>query len=297
MLFKRKKIGLALGGGGVRSISSLGVIENIERSGYKIRYISGSSMGAIAGALYCHYLDTDKVKGALHRLAKSENYKKMSKEFSKKLSLLNKEISNRDSFKVKFKKYFSTIAAFNNLRNNISLIDKSYVRPVINELIPDINIEDLNFPFCAVAADISSGKKVIFKKGNLRSVIMGSIAIPGILEPEVFKNMLLADGMVASLTPVEEARGIGSDFVIAVEVKPRLRKSTNFKSGLDILERANSIISHNLHNYILREADMVISPPVKNIYWANFDKMDYCIKAGESASLDIKSRIKHPDRD
>ncbi|MEA3505873.1 MAG: hypothetical protein U9R36_00015, partial [Elusimicrobiota bacterium] len=73
---------------------------------------------------------------------------------------------------------------------------------------------------------------------------------------------------------------------------PRLRKERAFSSGLDIMERANTITSRKLHNFILKKANLIISPPVKNIYWANFDKFDYCIKAGESASFDIKSRIK-----
>jgi NTE family protein len=121
---------------------------------------------------------------------------------------------------------------------------------------------------------------------------MATVAIPGIMEPVNYNRMLLTDGMVTSLTPAEEVRRMGATYVIAVEVMPRLRRGRAFSSGLDIMERANAITSRKLHGLILKEADLVISPPVKNIYWANFDKMDYCIKAGESASFDIKSRMK-----
>ncbi len=291
-MFKRKKIGLALGGGGVRSVSSLGVIENLEKSGYKIRYIAGTSMGAVVGALYSYYLDTDKVKGALNRLTKSENYKKMSKEFSEKLEVLSDDPKENSVFKVKFKKYFSLLALFNKIKNNLSIIDKSYVKPVIDEIIPDINIEDLKLPFCCVAVNIKSGKRVEFRKGSLRKAIMGTVAIPGIIEPEEYDNMLLSDGVITSLTPVNEARRLGGNYIIAVEVMPRLTMSIKFKSGIDVLDRANRITAYNLHQSILKDADLVISPPVKNIYWANFDKINYCIKAGESASFGIEGRIR-----
>ncbi len=287
MLFKKRKIGLALGGGGVRSLSSIGVLRRLQYNNVKIKYIAGTSMGSVVGGLYSYYQDIDKVEGKIRMCLNTSEYKKLSGEFADKLKTISKTSKEKHNFKDKFYKYFTQIYLINKFLRSISLIKKEYVEPVVNFLIPDIAIENLPVKFCVVCTDIFEGKCVVIKKGSLRKAIMGSTAVQGVMQPEKWGSNLLVDGGGVRMTPVEEARELGANFIIAVEVMTRMRRKEIFENGMEIIERSSRITARELHKMILDKADIVISPAVKNIHWSNFKKIDYCINAGECAAVDI----------
>lgn len=287
MLFKKRKIGLALGGGGVRSLSSIGVLRRLRYNNIKIRYIAGTSMGSVVGGLYSYYQDIDKVEEKIRMCLNTSEYKKLSGEFADKLKSISKTSKEKHNFKDKFYKYFTQIYLINKFLRSISLIKKEYVEPVVNFLIPDIAIENLPVKFCVICTDIFEGKCVVIKKGSLRKAIMGSTAVQGVMPPEKWGSNLLIDGGGVRMTPVEEVRELGANFIIAVEVMTRMRQKEIFENGMEIIERSSRITARELHKMILDKADIVISPAVKNIHWSNFKKINYCINAGECAAIDI----------
>ncbi len=287
MLFKKRKIGLALGGGGVRSLSSIGVLRRLQYNNIKIKYIAGTSMGSVVGGLYSYYQDIDKVEEKIRMCLNTSEYKKLSGEFADKLKSISKTSKKKHNFKNKFYKYFTQIYLINKFLRSISLIKKEYVEPVVNLLIPDIAIENLPVKFCVVCTDIFEGKCVVIKKGSLRKAIMGSTAVQGVMPPEKWGSNLLIDGGGVRMTPVEEVRELGANFIIAVEVMTRMRQKEIFENGMEVIERSSRTTARELHKMILDKADIVISPAVKNIHWSNFKKIDYCINAGECAAVDI----------
>jgi NTE family protein len=287
-LFRRKKIGLALGGGGIRAMSSIGVLRRFEKAGIGVKYIAGTSMGAVVGALYSHYQDADLVEKKVREVQDSKQFKKLSDEFNLKLSSVKDEW---DSRKRKLQSSLNRVYILKKLFSYRSIVTVKNIQPVINLLLPDISIEELPVKFCCISTDLIEGKKIITKEGSLRTAVMGSIAVPGIIEPVARSGMLLSDGGAVSLTPAEEVALLGASFIIAVETEGSIRRKENFRAGIEIIERTHKIATIELHRRILKKADVIISPAVKNIHWANFKKIDYCIAAGEGAALYIEEKI------
>lgn len=289
MLFKSKKIGLALGGGGVRALSSIGVLKKLQNNNVKISYIAGTSMGSIIGGMYAYYQDIYEVEKRVRACLKTDEYKKMTEEFTNIFkSTIKDEKTARLSNRLKI--FFSKVN-FTKLRKGISLVTKERLRTIVDYLIPDVNIEDLPLKFCCVCADIIKGEKIVIKKGNLKKVIMGSIAIEGIIEPEKWGSRLLIDGGCVSKTPVRETREMGADFVIAVEVMSRIKQKDFFNDRTEVINRAYEMTDRELHKQILKEADLVVSPVVKDVRWTDFTKLDYCILVGESAEINLKNIV------
>ncbi len=178
----KKSISLVLGSGGARGYAHIGVIEVLESEGYEIKSISGSSMGALVGALYAS--------------GKLEEFKKwiLSLDLFEVLKLV--DFSFEKSGMIKGDKVFDVIA----------------------NMIGNINIEDLPIPFTAVATDIVTQKEVWFQRGSLIDAVRASVAIPTILTPKEIGNQILVDGGVLNPLPTVPTLSDRTDLTIAVNL-------------------------------------------------------------------------------
>ena len=176
------KIGLALGGGGAKGFAHIGVLNALNDAGIPIDIIAGTSIGALVGAVYA--------AGHL-------------KELEEKSSLLRiTDIPMLLSPTVSAKGLFSG-------KQVLSLLD---------EFVDYENIEDLPIPFAAVAADLLASEAVVFTRGNIRQAVRASIAIPVIFTPVTLGDRTLVDGGTVDPVPVETARALGADIVIAIDL-------------------------------------------------------------------------------
>jgi len=185
---KKKTVSLVLGSGGARGYAHIGVIEVLLEKGYEIKSISGSSMGALVGALYaCGKLDM---------------YKKwvLSLKFFDVAKLLDLSIG-KDGF-IQGQKVFKNI----------------------ENMIGSVNIEDLNIPFTAVATDLIKQKEVWIREGRLLDAVRASIAIPTIFTPKKIGNRYLVDGSVLNPIPVAPTMLDNTDITIAVNLNARAKK-------------------------------------------------------------------------
>ncbi|MEJ2618317.1 MAG: patatin-like phospholipase family protein, partial [Ignavibacteriaceae bacterium] len=137
-----------------------------------------------------------------------------------------------------------------------------------------------------------SGEEVNFKCGSLRKAVKASSAIPGIFPPVEIDDKLLVDGSSSESVPVGRVKEIGADRVLAVDVSRCLKNIRTAKNILDILYRTEDITSHHLSLIRLKEADLVIQPKVKQLSWADFNKVNEIIKAGEIEAADNIDKIK-----
>lgn len=178
----KKSISLVLGSGGARGYAHIGVIEVLLEEGYEIKSISGSSMGALIGALYA--------------CGKLQEYKEwvLSLDLFDVLKLI--DFSFAKSGMIKGDKVFDVIA----------------------KMIGDINIEDLPISFTAVATDLVTQKEVWFQKGSLQDALRASIAIPTIFTPKELGNQLLVDGGVLNPLPTVPVLSDRTDLTIAVNL-------------------------------------------------------------------------------
>ncbi|MDB5151743.1 MAG: rssA [Mucilaginibacter sp.] len=197
---KKQKVALVLSGGGARGIAHIGAIEELEKQGFEISSISGTSMGAVIGGVYA--------------LGKMEEYKKWlyTLDKLKVFSLVDFSFSSQGL--VKGDKLFSMTKLF----------------------IGDANIEDLRIPFAAVAADIINKKEVVFTSGSAFDAVRASVAIPTIFTPVKTATGLLVDGGVINNVPVNHVKRMHGDMLVVVNVNADipLEKPVNAKNGAEV---------------------------------------------------------------
>jgi NTE family protein len=177
---KRKRIGLALGGGVARGMAHIGVLTVLEREGIPIDFIAGTSAGSLIGALYCAGRSAAEIKAHTIKL----NW----------LTFASPVWPSRG------------LVSFERLE-----------RWLVNEL-GDITFADLKIPFAAVAADLDTGFPVRLSSGRLAPAVRASCSVPGFVTPLEIDGRLLGDGSLADTVPVDILREMGADYVIGVDI-------------------------------------------------------------------------------
>ena len=172
------------------------------------------------------------------------------------------------------------------------LNDGEGLKKIINDLVGDKVFADTKIPFAAVAADLIKGEKVILNQGKLFNALLASASIPGIFPPIILEGKILVDGGIVDVVPIEAARSLGANFIIAVNVSPTLKKRFEFSNAVEILFRSDSITSNELIKLQLSFADLVITPKVERFHWSNFSKPEKCIREGEIAAQNVLSELK-----
>ena len=275
---KKKKIGLALGGGGARGFAHIGVLRVLEEENIPIDIIVGTSSGALVGASYASGIGPDELQETIETYLESP-------EFNSSAINAIEEARNREDTGLAHK-----IESY--LKNKIILLQTMFkpgilsakdFQAMIDYLIPDIRIEDTRIPFRAVATDLVSGKSVIFSEGSLREAVMASSAVPGAIQPLKKDDYLLSDGGIIAHVPVSATRNEGADRVIAVVVSKDIYLEDELRNAQEILSRANDLTTHYLVKCELTRADVVIHPPVGTLHWSQFSHAQHLIKAGEDA--------------
>ncbi len=280
------KLGLALGGGGARGLAHIGVLKVLDAERITPAAITGCSMGALVGGLYAYYGRAKEVEEfILHVIADP-------KFISLGIEKLNDDGKRTD--KGYFEQFVDYVGA--RLQAIKSLRYLSYfneeVTTAMYEMVPDVTIETLKINFSAIATDLNSGEEINFTKGNLRSAIRASSAIPGIFPPVQYQNYFLVDGSASESVPAGRVREIGADRVLAVDVTRSLKVVDQPQNIFDILYRTEDITSFHLSVLRLREADLIIRPNVGRLSWTDFDKAQEIIAAGETIAKENLSEIK-----
>jgi len=184
-----KDVALALSSGGARGLAHIGAIEELLSHGYRITSIAGCSMGALIGGVYA--------------AGKLSEFREWMKTIDKKrmLELIDFSLS------------------INHLVKGDRIIE------AIMEFVPDVAIEDLPIPYCAVATDLTSGREVVFSKGSLFEAIRASISLPSFYKPVERDGMVLIDGGVLNPIPLNRVKRQKGDILVGVDVNGHDYKS------------------------------------------------------------------------
>jgi len=288
-LFKRPKLGLALGAGGARGLAHIGVLKVLEQEKIPIDYIAGTSIGALIGAMYSLNPNAADVEKKMFDYIESPEYKKARLERITK----GKDADSHFSHLVTFLKERIII---NLAPSRISLFSNKKLRQALSCLIEDTIFEKTKIPFCGVASDLISGKEVILNSGSLINAIISSGSIPGFLPPVSLSDYFLLDGSVVQNVPVKTAFDMGADVVLAVDVSQNLEKVSEFDNILEVMNRTNQMTSKTLTDLQLKEADIILKPKVGQYHWSEFNHIDVMINKGikETKELlpDIKKKVK-----
>ncbi|MBS4057509.1 MAG: patatin-like phospholipase family protein [Paludibacter sp.] len=205
----KQNVALVLSSGGSRGLAHIGVISELEKHGFTITSVSGSSIGAVMGGLYA--------------MGKIQEYTKWVSSFNK-----------RDIWG-----FMDFTIASNGLLKGERVFDK------MKTFIPDMNIEDMPIPFAAVATDILHEKEVVFTKGSFYEAARASVAIPAVFTPVKYTDTILVDGGVLNPIPVEYVSRKNGDLLIVVNLygdkKTDIPKESNNNNGF--LNRLMNTIS------------------------------------------------------
>ncbi|NIR52665.1 hypothetical protein GWO43_29095 [candidate division KSB1 bacterium] len=282
---KRRKVALALGGGGARGCAHIGVLKVLERANIPIDMIVGSSIGAVIGAIYAKHKNAKSVEQRFKEFLKSEEYLK----------------SGLDLFKRKepVENFFGQVATHirqrivvNLAQSKLSLVGGQRLRRAMEFLIPEGRIEETRLPFYPVASDILGGHQVVFKEGDMREIVGASASIPGFLPPYEVNGHLLVDGSVVCPIPVEPARELGADIVIAVDVGQDLNQNPDLDNVISIIFQTNHMTARHYNLHLLKQATVVIRPNVGLVHWSEFKLLNYMIEEGERVTEEALSKVR-----
>ena len=287
-----KNIALVLSGGGARGIAHIGAIEELEKSGYNICSVTGTSMGAVVGAVY--------TMGKL-------------KEFKEWMLTLDK------------------MRVFNLLDFSFSsqgLVKGDKVLNKMKDFIKDKNIQDLNIPFACMAVDLISLEEVVFTNGSVYEAIRASISIPTVLTPVKKGNALFVDGGVLNNIPLKYAPRTENDKLVAVNVNAKIpvinaglskkitieqqslykRKMQDFQSQLqkimpsgksanlsyfDVINKTIGLMTYQITQNLLEKhpPDILINISKETCTMFDFFKAEELIEIGRIATRDTLAKF------
>ena len=246
VLAAKPRIGLALGGGAAKGFAHIGVIKMLEASGIHADVVSGTSAGSVVGVLYASGMDAFQLQEQAFAL---------------------------DESNIRDVRLFSG-----------GLVQGQKLQDYVNALVKNTPIEKLHTPFAAVATQLENGDRAIFIRGNAGQAVRASSSIPGVFEPVDIGGRHFVDGGVVSPVPVDAARQLGADIVIAVDISAR-PDGSNPGSMMGVVGQSITIMGRRLAEQELGRADIVIRPKVGQIGPTDFDQKNVAILEGERAVL------------
>ncbi|HLW74380.1 MAG TPA: patatin-like phospholipase family protein [Gammaproteobacteria bacterium] len=286
----RPKVCLVLSGGGARGAAHLGVIKALEKLRIPVDCIAGTSMGAIIGGLYATGMTADDLEAQMNRRAIQDDMADITPRSRMTYTEKQDQI-----------KYL--------LRLEFGYADGHYIFPqgivngdapgrILNVLTlaqePDTDFNKLPIPFRAVAADIETGDMVVLDHGSLTDAIRASLSIPGLYPPVRIDGHLLVDGGLSRNLPVDVARAMGADVVIAVNIRTPLAKGDQLT---DVISVSLQVVKlYNIQNVkdsiaTLTSRDVLIEPDLGDIGPTDFTRMGEAIEAGEQQAYEQLSKL------
>ena len=250
---RKPRVALALGGGAAKGFAHIGVIKVLEANGIKPDIVTGTSAGAVVGALYASGLTPYQLQLRAMKLDES--------------ALTDYTLSTS------------------------GVIKGEKLAEYVNRQVKGRPLEKLAKPFGAVATELDTGRPVVFRTGNTGSAVRASASIPNVFLPVQMHGKRYVDGGLVSPVPVSAAREMGADIVIAVDISARPSGgSTGF---LSLLDQSLNIMSQSALRAELKDADVTLRPQVGAIGATGFDGRHRAILEGEKVARMGLPAIRH----
>jgi NTE family protein len=250
---RKPRVALALGGGAARGFAHIGVIKVLETHGLAPDLVVGTSAGAVVGALYA----AGHGPFELQKLA---------------IQLDESAVTDWSLF-------------------DRGVIKGEALERFINTNVGNKPIEGLKRRFAAVATDLQSGQPIVFQRGNTGTAVRASSSIPGVFPPVPINGREYVDGGLVAPIPVREARALGADIIIAVDISGRPSGKKN-QGSLDVLLDTIAIMGGALGRDELAGADVVIRPELKGLPATNFQQRHEAILEGERVGFAAVARVR-----
>lgn len=273
------KVALALGGGGTRGAAHVGVLKVFKEAGIPVDMIAGTSMGTIVGGLYAAGIPIPEIEQKFRDVSLMKSYMTVS-----------------IPVRILIAPAFATAHLFG-WRPYDGLYFGNKFATYMNKSVPEDkrSVEKLNIPLHAVATNLVDGKQYVLSSGNFGRVMQASSAVPILRRPVQIGDKLFVDGAVGANVPVQQAKAMGADIVIAVNVDERVSEVP-----LKTFRKIGSVSHRVMDLYLAMEdtdqleaADIVIHPMVDGIGLISTNKNDAikAMAAGEKAAREALPAI------
>jgi len=287
---KRPKICLALSGGGARGFAHVGVLKTLEALNVPIDCIAGTSMGAVVGGLYAAGLSATEIEQRLDALKLND----IALDRVDRRSLPQSLREEDEQYPLG-----ATVGVSNNgVRLPTGVVQATQFLELLQnwtaKIPSDIDFDRLPIPFRAVATDLENGKMVVFDKGPLHTAIRASMAAPGVFAPIQVNGRMLTDGGLVRNLPVDIARSMGADIVIAVNIGTPLLPRDQLQSFFNISQQMVNILTEQnveTQKASLRSTDILIEPDLGSISFMDFGRSAEASVVGQKAALAIQGKL------
>lgn len=253
-MYNRPKVGLALGSGAARGFAHIGVIMELQDNYIPIDFVSGSSIGAAIGGLFCAEVPFQYTSRLLETIGIKY--------------LLDFSISKK------------------------GFVLGNKIEEFLKLLIKVKTFEELKIPLSVVATDLRKGEGVIINSGDVVKAIRASIAIPGIFTPVNYNGRMLVDGGLVDRVPSHATRNMGADIVIGVDVGFMPGDDYRPQNILDIIIQTLGIMEVQILKQRIKGCDILIRPEVGHLSPYSFHNIEECIQGGLRAARESMDRIK-----
>lgn len=287
---KPPRIGLALSGGGARGIAHIGVLKVLDEMRIPISCVTGTSMGSIVGGTFA----AGRPPAEMEKLVLEADWDEIFRDRPPR-----EEIAVRrkvDDYKTLFAPEYGVkdgaLALPKGAIAGVAI--ETYFRSLAAPAMGTTDFRKLPIPFEAVATDIETGKAVVLDRGNLAQAMRASMSVPGAIVPVEIDGKLLVDGGIANNLPIDEARKLCADVIIAVNISTPPLTRAQITSALSVVgQLINFLGMENVDRQLksLGENDVLIAPDLGDISAASFSRSRDAIRIGEEATRALAGKL------
>lgn len=287
---ERPVVGLVLSGGGARGAAHVGVLQVLEEEGVPVDLVIGTSMGAVVGSLYASGYDADEID----RILRGRNWASLLTDSveRQRLAYRRKEEDNR------YLQGFEVGITGDGVQLPRAVLGGRSFSFMLRQLLDEVDqihdFDRLPIPFRAVATDLADGGLVVLGDGDLVTAVRASAAFPGGFAPVTIEGRTLVDGGLAANLPVEVARAMGAEVIIAVNIGTTVADIEEIRDALGVASQVVSILTdQNVHRSrrALTDDDLYVEPPLDAFSSAAFSSLPAIIDVGRAEAERLRPEI------
>lgn len=237
----KRRVGLALGGGAVLGAAHIGILKALKENDVSVACIAGTSVGAFIGALFAFGMEWDEI------------------------DRITRDLKWLDVSRLSISQY--------------GLLSNRKLGDLIAEHIGDVSFDQSAIPLAIVATDISTGEKIVLRKGSVASAVMASTCIPGVFVPVEMEGRLLVDGGLVENVPIAPLQEMGADIIIGVDLNAG-QKNEKPKNIVEVLLRSFNFMLESATKLQTEKADILIRPDLSRFNMYDMDQAGDLFEAG-----------------
>ncbi|HCH5088853.1 patatin-like phospholipase family protein [Vibrio parahaemolyticus] len=286
----RPKVAVVLAGGGAKGAAHIGVLKALEEMHIPVDIITGTSMGAYVGGLYATGMSADEIESFIYSVDWNSGYRDRVDRSQRRVR--DKEYEDRYQITTDLGLRFGEVRAPTGVVQGQNML--RVLRETTGNLGRFDSFDELAIPYRSVATDILELDEVVIGNGYLVDAMMASMSVPGALPPYKLNGHMLVDGGVVNNMPVDVARAMGADVVIAVDISTDYKTEDDFTGLFTVADQlSNYLVRRSTQQQVetLQEHDVYIRPNVGKMETVEFDKMPWAFQSGYDITKEMESKL------